>query len=1470
MKRFNQKRKYILIGGMSALLLLLIALSPFLVRQIQSAINGADATVFDEVETEEVLLDTDVGAWYAGGSGTSFLKVPYSNEPRNPDLSLQNENFYGGREVIRIIEVIPHPACSMFPYYVEWGNDFAYNENVPIGAPGLLALSGSDSGDVAYSNYFFNETTGQYTRALQNYGVIGNPENGDYNVPMGTAAAAGQTQVELDRGGAYYRTSEAAATTGMNGYFQFVGYTDRQILNANQSNNHSAGAAGLYYINMTHVKDIMAKGNPPASGQEAGSAGINWDRRAATWAKGDSPSYGNGDYYVKGQRYFLYNPSQTERLTSWYGMGASSYTTLDYNLSFEKATGDNSGGGVYQYDINDAGKSNYKPAGGAAGSGYDYELDEATAQKIADGTANGSFVYDSAGGKGSGYYVIDSVEPFDGTAPPVKTYNVFVTSNMAGGTYTANKTAEIQEGETVELTATVESGYEFLGWEISKSYDGGAELADKTQETTTLTVGTSDVVVFALYGPDGATPAYTVKSIRNVNAAGVTVESGGDKNDIKKGDIITLFLTPDTLDADYEFVGWELLSGVAQANLKSADDPADPSKYTFEITDDIEADVVVMAVFKFVGEEPPAPPEADKPGTPQPGLYVRIGMFGDDEQNNLFADLNAALPGFTRGSLVLYNPTDHQNESVKQLFWVTFRAYDADKDSAIKGHYRAIPELDSTGQPFFSDNSYTYKYVGDGKGRFNLVFDPAPYGNYVLGDVLKVSEGGGNYCLAYEPVAGSSNVPLAPRDATVGDKANRLDYADFVTNIDWNGNVVTTNAGNTANSATDNIAGGGVRPGGGNAAAAQIPEYGAWIFVETPERGETKLSTVAHTDNTNINSNRRISGTGDSATYEFPLGFKIWVRNQTLVKRTYVRRGFYNNEWLKLRMLLDNPLNIYANDPCNQGEELHCVTPFNELVANNGDFSNGRLQDSAGGTPTHIGYDTSQSGAYNLYTGPNSQFTRDMIADFNSRKQIEIVQMTPDRLTPEMVYGEETAFVYITISPAHNSLASHWTIINNSRLRYGLPALEPWPNNSEYYWQQNRNLLENLRTDTMFALYDAAIVNPSAGYGVGLLIDVMVFGNAPSELNSNNLVYQNNLFKLAYIVLGFHDGCNDPAHDPANGIDCPRHRTSAPWQDAVNPYSLTNPTNPPYVSYTHSRSPSQGDGPMRFQSHMYDMYPEAYNKYYEDTGYYLTRIHGTDGYALSDEGKETRVNNGLGTGASTAYSNVSANRATAYNTVVGRDDDWYNLVWADPPSVNNQSAWDYRYFMNTQGEAIQYDFQSSRASYVPGSSYMFAGNWMSGMLFDEVAKHTIWEIFRNRDRRKVDRSPTLEIIPRNATPVGGRWVINVADPEVASLFEVRYWLEGTNLVADDVHNVQATGGGGGLYETTLPEQTAKLLKPDEYSEAGTSVKTAWEDAGRPTVFPVTLNAKATNSAGLEVTATPVIVYIIVRDIFNLS
>lgn len=165
------------------------------------------------------------------------------------------------REVFRIIEVIPHDACSIFPYMIDWKTEEEYNRNVPIGYEGLVYGS-SHPGNVQ----IFESEDSKPTKA---YAMIEDGLKrdflGDYSVELGTKYTKNS--------GLWWREEDLTKKKTENGYFEYVGEKK-----------------GLYYINTEAVK-----------GENGAENGIGHEMQALPRSGREE---GTGEYEVKEPRYY--------------------------------------------------------------------------------------------------------------------------------------------------------------------------------------------------------------------------------------------------------------------------------------------------------------------------------------------------------------------------------------------------------------------------------------------------------------------------------------------------------------------------------------------------------------------------------------------------------------------------------------------------------------------------------------------------------------------------------------------------------------------------------------------------------------------------------------------------------------------------------------------------------------------------------------------------------------------------------------------------------------------------------------------------------------------------------------------------------------------------------------------------------------------------------------------------------------
>lgn len=252
----------------------------------------------------------------------------FLNNKNRPQADYSGDN----REVFRIVEVIPHDACSIFPYMIDWKTEEEYNRNIPIGYEGLT-YGTAHTGNVQIFE-IENQTTpsrpyslvigGIQSDFLKNYDVtftdINNKGTGHWWREVGIDST---TKKEIEKSGS--------------GYFEYVGENK-----------------GLYYIDTKTIK-------------EEGKNGISYEMQALPRSGSDM---GKGDYGVKKPRYYWAkdysgNPDYpTDDILS--------QTDFNYDLIFE--AGDSSGKGTYRaYSVAEEGGEYFAKLKEGSESKYKFE-----------------------------------------------------------------------------------------------------------------------------------------------------------------------------------------------------------------------------------------------------------------------------------------------------------------------------------------------------------------------------------------------------------------------------------------------------------------------------------------------------------------------------------------------------------------------------------------------------------------------------------------------------------------------------------------------------------------------------------------------------------------------------------------------------------------------------------------------------------------------------------------------------------------------------------------------------------------------------------------------------------------------------------------------------------------------------------------------------------------------------------------
>lgn len=278
------------------------------------------------------------------------------------------------RQVFRIIEVIPHEACSVFPYLVEWGTEKEYDKNTPLGYDGIMmsAQMGSygGGGGSGFNMFSKKDTIAKdsrpFTYVEEKFVKEYFEKLSDYDVDLYSAT-------DSQRGGNWFRKTKDESTLIEEpyGYFEYVG-----------------AGKGLYYVNTSLIAGIKDQ-----YGYVTSTEGVHFEIQAVSREGTESPK---GYMFACDPAYFWSreNGNGTAK-PDFNGKKVVGLTGYNYDLKF---TADKTNG---TYIVNNVVYS------AVAGDEYAYDI-KVKESEIA-GWTNG-FYYQ----KGGFYEVASYVEASDG------------------------------------------------------------------------------------------------------------------------------------------------------------------------------------------------------------------------------------------------------------------------------------------------------------------------------------------------------------------------------------------------------------------------------------------------------------------------------------------------------------------------------------------------------------------------------------------------------------------------------------------------------------------------------------------------------------------------------------------------------------------------------------------------------------------------------------------------------------------------------------------------------------------------------------------------------------------------------------------------------------------------------------------------------------------------------------------------
>lgn len=354
--------------------------------------------------------------------------------------------------------------------------------------------------------------------------------------------------------------------------------------------------------------------------------------------------------------------------------------------------------------------------------------------------------------------------------------------------------------------------------------------------------------------------------------------------------------------------------------------------------------------------------------------------------------------------------------------------------------------------------SYFFQYAGESKGFYDVTFrysTEATLKHYEE-TLVQVKPENGRYALTATSKTEHGNPIYKEKDGT----SYPADYTNMVKNISFHDLMNTSKKDAVYNPHSGYSAGVGINLGGEDNSLSS--ECGGFVFVPVSnkkDREETPLSSLPqNTEDKNSNTDGY-----------YKVGDRIYVTGQERRYRYYCRDGFYNNEWFKLL--------CYSNHPLDPSK------PYTEMISG-------------------VGYDYDKTSGENLA----DKNTKTLLEAFNQNMRIEIVQITPEKLTPADIKSAQ--LIYISNQEGLQNLASKWNQISEARVDAGLEPLEKctWTNICSNYG--------DLSDAALMTIYDECIWKRDRA----LIASIGI-------INSSNSA-RTNLEKLGYFMNFFQEAKN--------------------------------------------------------------------------------------------------------------------------------------------------------------------------------------------------------------------------------------------------------------------------------------------------------------------------------------------------------
>ncbi len=279
-------------------------------------VAGALMLRFGQKEQEETL--------YAQEEALKIETKAVLSEEKAAERKFLNQPAPGAaegdnRQVFRIIEVIPHEVCSVFPYFVDWKTEEEYDKYTPLGYDGIMLAAQFGKGGYGDSLQMFS-TPDKIASESRPYTYVEEMYVKEYFEDLADYSYEFSKNTDVSRGGKWFRKTpnKDELIEEEYGYFEYVGE-----------------GKGLYYINTTLVAGVEYQ---PDAANNSGwwitptsDDAISYEIQAVPRKGTENPK---GYMFACDPAYYWSKESATDARPKYNGADVVGLTDYNYDLKF--------------------------------------------------------------------------------------------------------------------------------------------------------------------------------------------------------------------------------------------------------------------------------------------------------------------------------------------------------------------------------------------------------------------------------------------------------------------------------------------------------------------------------------------------------------------------------------------------------------------------------------------------------------------------------------------------------------------------------------------------------------------------------------------------------------------------------------------------------------------------------------------------------------------------------------------------------------------------------------------------------------------------------------------------------------------------------------------------------------------------------------------------------------------------------